>query len=71
MACINILLDEKMIDVATKAIVEKMGRINSAAIVSGIRNEKMTDDYKACEELLNKLNKAKVELANQRSMIDR
>lgn len=72
MACVNILLDDKMIDVATKAVVEKMGRLNGIALISGLSNKninkKMTDDYKDCETLLDALNKAKETLAAQKSM---
>lgn len=61
-------MTEKMIDVMIVALTEKMGRINSAAIISGIRTEKMTEDYKACEQMIDRLNLAKEQLASQKSM---
>lgn len=57
--CTTITLEEKTVDLVIDALQKKMGSINTAAILSGVRTDKMADDYAQCEKALDLFNKAK------------
>jgi hypothetical protein len=56
---VTITLDEKSVDIVIDALTMKMGRINSASIISGVVTEKMRKDYSVCEKVLDLFNQAK------------
>jgi len=67
--CANITIEENIIDVIISAITKRMGDINTCAIVSGTRNEKMVQDYAKCEKALDLMNKAKESIERGKEMI--
>ena len=50
--CTAITLEEKTVDLVIDALQKKMGSINTAAILRGVRTDKMADDYAQCEKAL-------------------
>ena len=67
--CANITIEESTIDVIISAVTKRMGDINTCAIVSGIRNEKMQKDYAECEKALDVFNKAKESIERGKEMV--
>lgn len=67
--CANITIEESTIDVIVSALRNRMGDINTCAIVSGIRNEKMMQDYAECEKALDLMNKAKESIERGKEMV--
>lgn len=62
MLCTAITLDEKSIDIIIGALVKKMGELNTKSLISGVKTEKMVQDYNDCEKTLDILTKAKENL---------
>lgn len=57
--CIAITLEESTIDIIIGALTDKMSRINTFAILSGVKNEKVMQEHTKCEKALGLFNKAK------------
>ena len=66
--CIGVTLEEQSVDVVIEALAAKMGDINSRAIVLGVRNDKMKEEYAKCEKTIRLFNKAKESLRVQKTM---
>ena len=50
--CVNICLDDNLLDVVIDALTKKMGSINTMSILSKVKTEKMKDDYTRCEKAI-------------------
>ena len=66
--CTAITLEEKTIDIVIDALAKKMSSINTAAILSGVRTDKMAEDYAQCEKALDLFNKAKDSFSAAKTM---
>ena len=67
--CTAITLEENTVDLVIDALTKKMGEINTASILMGIRNEKMEREYSACEKALDLFNKAKDSFKSAKTML--
>ena len=67
--CTAITLEEKTIDIVIDALTKKMGDINTKAIISGVKTEKMENDYAECSKALSLFNKAKDSLSVAKTMV--
>ena len=67
--CTAITLEEKTVDLVIDALTKKMGGINTAAIVLGMRTDKMASDYAECERALDLFNKAKDSFKSAKAMV--
>lgn len=66
--CTTIILGENEVDVVIDALTKKIGSINSAKIISGVTTEKMEQDYKICEKVLDVMVAAKENFNTAKTM---
>ena len=53
----NIMMDENAINMTMKALMDKMGNLNSARLISGVMTDSMQADYDLCEQAYDALAK--------------
>ncbi len=53
----NIMMDENAIHMTMKALMDKMGNLNSARLISGVMTDSMQSDYDLCEQAYDALAK--------------
>jgi hypothetical protein len=53
----NIMMDENAINITMKALMDKMGNLNSARLISGVMTDSMQADYDLCEHAYDALAK--------------
>ena len=53
----NIMMDENAIQITMKALIDKMGSLNSAKLISGVMTDGMKEDYELCEKAYDALAK--------------
>ena len=53
----NIMMDENAINITMKALMDKMGNLNSVKLISGVMTDGMEEDYKLCEQAYDALAK--------------
>lgn len=53
----NIMMNADAINITMKALVDKMGNLNSVKLISGVMTDGMKEDYKLCEQAYDALAK--------------
>ncbi len=64
----NIMMDENAIHITMKALVDKMGSLNSAKLISGVMTDGMKEDYESCEQAYDALAKGLESLSTAETM---
>ena len=64
----NIMMDENAIQITMKALIEKMGSLNSAKLISGVMTDGMKEDYELCEQAYDALAKGLESISNAKTM---
>ena len=64
----NIMMDENAINITMKALMDKMGNLNSAKLISGVMTDSMQADYELCEQAYDSLAKGLESLSAAETM---
>ena len=64
----NIMMDENAIQITMKALVDKMGSLNSAKLISGVMTDGMKEDYELCEKAYDALAKGLENISSAKTM---
>ena len=64
----NIMMDVNAIDITMKALVDKMGNLNSVKLISGVMTDGMKEDYESCEQAYDALAKGLENISSTKTM---
>jgi len=64
----TIMMDENAIDITMKALVDKMGNLNSVKLISGVMTDGMKEDYELCEKAYDALAKGLENISSAKTM---
>lgn len=64
----TIMMDENAIQITMKALVDKMGNLNSVKLISGVMTDGMKEDYKLCEQAYDALAKGLENISSAKTM---
>ena len=64
----NIMMNADAINITMKALVDKMGNLNSVKLISGVMTDGMKEDYELCEQAYDALAKGLESISNAETM---
>ena len=64
----NIMMNADAIHITMKALIDKMGKLNSVKLISGVMTDGMKKDYELCEQAYDALAKGLESLSTAETM---